>query len=174
MKLKEIKRTGWVERGVEKPESVSDHSFMTSFIALLIGERRGLNIEKLLKMAITHDIVESQVGDMISTENWHQGTITKEEKHRVERKALDKLLDLVPERKKELFDIWLEFEEGKSKEAKFLREVDSLEGMLQAMEYCRKGNAEKQLKPFWDERKVSKIKDPVLKELLLKAIKMQE
>jgi putative hydrolase of HD superfamily len=172
-KLKYIKRTGWTERGVKNAETSAEHSFMAAFQALVLGSKRDLNMEKVLKMALVHEIAESQVGDMITKEIWPKGgTVTEKEKHDIEKEALEKLLDyLEPEMKNELMRLWLEFEEGKTKEAVFLKIIDKFETILQALNYHRKGNYEKPLEGFWDENKLSLIKDEKLKKLILKAIK---
>ncbi|MFH0949229.1 MAG: HD domain-containing protein [Candidatus Aenigmatarchaeota archaeon] len=175
-KLKEIKRTGWVERGVKGSESIADHSFMVALQTLVLGYSKKLNIEKVLKMAIVHDIVESITGDIITKENWPSGgTITEEKKYRLEKKALNGLLiNLSPKIKKDLINIWVEFEFGKSKEAVFVRSIDKFEGMLQAMKYKKSGNFKKPLDNFWSKKKnINAIKDKGVRKILLKIVEQK-
>jgi putative hydrolase of HD superfamily len=169
-KLKQIKRTGWVERGVKEPESVADHSFKVALQAAFLGE--GLNIEKLLKMAIIHDLAKSQAGDMISKEAWPAGgTVTKKEKCRLEKDAMEKILGLLnAEMKREFMGLWLELQEEKTGEAVFLKSLCRLETILQAVEYRKQGNFKKPLEPFWDEKGLGFIRDRKIRELAIKAI----
>ncbi|HEA84670.1 MAG TPA: HD domain-containing protein, partial [Candidatus Wildermuthbacteria bacterium] len=56
-----------------------------------------------------------------------------------EHKSLQKLLATLPkESEKEFHALWLEFEQGKSKEGRFVRQADKMESYLQGMEYWKK------------------------------------
>lgn len=46
--LKTLKRTGWVNHGVTLPESVADHMYRMSVIAMLLVDSR-LNKDRLVK-----------------------------------------------------------------------------------------------------------------------------
>ena len=181
-KLKEVERTGWVERGVKNPESSSEHSFMVALMVLILGRNvsrdtfnrsgkgRKLDREKALKMAIIHDLPEAIVGDIISKENWEEGGhMWGHEKASKERPAARKLASLSGE--KEILELWNEFEEQKTPEARFVKDVDRLATIFQAVEYHRKGNYRKPLPPFWDEKGVSSVKDPELKRVLQSLLK---
>ncbi|KAA0001413.1 MAG: HD domain-containing protein [Thermoplasmata archaeon] len=63
-KLKGIKRKGWLRIGIEKVESVACHSYRVAFLAMLIGDALNLNVEKMLKMALLHDLAEATTGDI--------------------------------------------------------------------------------------------------------------
>ena len=61
-------------------------------------------------------------------------SISKDEKHKLEEKAVDTLLN------EALFDndfknLWLEYENKTTKEAVFVKEVDKLEPILQSIAY---------------------------------------
>lgn len=172
-KLKNLKRTGWIERGVKDPETVASHSFMVAIEALIFSKGKDLNIEKILKMAIIHDIVESQTGDLITKENWSSGgTITEKEKHALEKKAIKSLLNLLdPDIAKEFMGLWLEFENQETKESKFLKELDKFDAVFQALVYHDGGNHKKPFDGFWDDNKLNWFNDPDIKNLLMKAIK---
>ena len=55
-KLKRIPRSGWVEVGVQQPESVADHTFRTSILCMIYSDLEGLDELKLLRMALIHDL----------------------------------------------------------------------------------------------------------------------
>jgi putative hydrolases of HD superfamily len=163
--LKLIKRTGWVERGVKDPESVSDHSFMVALLCLAFP-KDGIYKDKAVMMALVHDLAESKTGDIISKENWPEGgTMSSSEKSKLEEDAIQKILsNLQDEDSDEIFRLWKEYDEGKTPEAKFVRDIDILERTMQALEYHVKGDYEKTLVPFFENK--AKIEDPEIRSFL--------
>jgi len=163
-KIKDIERSGWIERGVEKPESVGDHSFMTALLTLFLSEKRSdIDTAKAVKMALIHDIAESRTGDLML---W-TGEVTKEEKHRREQKSLEGMLANVdPDMARKYADLWQEFEDQQTPEARFVRQIDKIDMILEAVEYHKSGRSEKSMVPFFDS--VSLITDPELVTLLKK------
>ncbi|KAK9741437.1 hypothetical protein RND81_03G105900 [Saponaria officinalis] len=79
--LQTTKRAGWVKRNVDNPESISDHMYRMSLMALISSDFLGVIRDKCVKMAIVHDIAEAIVGD-ITPCDW----IFKTEKKIVENK----------------------------------------------------------------------------------------
>ena len=151
-KLKEIKRKGWERIGIRDAESVASHSYMVALIAMLIGDELKLNVEKLMKMALLHDIGEAIIGDITPYE------MSKEEKLEKEKKAVKELCSMLGN---EYYEMWLEFAYGKSNEAKLLQEIDKIDMILQAKEYGKKYGMEK-LKEFLK----NEIENELLKELI--------
>ncbi|MFH1751428.1 MAG: HD domain-containing protein [archaeon] len=152
--LKKLKRAGWVLKKIPNPESVADHSFRVAVMTLLLARKAGLNELKCVKMALIHDLAESIVGDLTP----HDG-ITIEKQHELELNALKKLFS----NNQELIDLWLEFEERKTLEAIFVRDMDKLEMALQALEYETENN-KFNLNEFYDSAK-ARIKNDFAKEL---------
>lgn len=63
-KLKKMSRKGWVINQIKKPESIGEHIFRSTIMAWILGEKkRGFNIERLLKIALVHDLCEIYAGD---------------------------------------------------------------------------------------------------------------
>src|SRR5437588_7151447 len=62
-RLKSLPRQGWLDRGIEHPESVADHLYRGTLMAWLLGEQAGLDTTKLLKLVLIHDLPEALVGD---------------------------------------------------------------------------------------------------------------
>lgn len=62
--LKRTKRAGWVKAGINDSESVSDHSFSTSLLSMIMAPKLKADSEKLIKMALIHDLGESIMGDV--------------------------------------------------------------------------------------------------------------
>lgn len=59
--LKTTKRTGWLNHGIKQPESISDHMYRMSIIAMMIKDDT-IDKNKLIQMALVHDIAESIAG----------------------------------------------------------------------------------------------------------------
>ena len=139
-KLKQTKRTGWTKYKeiTSRVESVADHSFRIALMAFVFGlqqeedkEEKVLDVQKLVTMALVHDIAESIVGDITP----HCG-ISKEEKNTLEVEAMEKLKETLGDVAGETIEtLWLEYENGSSREARVVKELDKLEMLLQASEY---------------------------------------
>ncbi len=142
--LKTIKRSGWVRCKISEPESVADHSFRCAFMAMVLGDILDVDTERLIKMALLHDIAEMVLGDITP----HDG-LSMEEKSQREEEGLLFLLEDIPNKEKYVA-LWREYEEGRSMESKLARNIDKLEMALQAREYGRV-HPEKNLDEFIDE-----------------------
>jgi putative hydrolase of HD superfamily len=156
--LKRIQRSGWVEVGVNQPESVADHSFRTAVLCMLYADIEDLDPLKLLRMALIHDLPEAVIGDLMPSQKTSQ---TKEK----EKKAIHKMLGFLPKPLMEKYlEVWNEYEEGKTREAKAVRQLEKIEMALQAKEYENSGS-EKSLERFIKSAKESTVW-PELKKLL--------
>lgn len=166
-RIKHIRRSGWVERGVKNAESTADHTFMTALMCMSLPAE-GIDREKAIRMALVHDLAEAKVGDIITTEAWQGGGhMPKAEKDKKERAGLEELLSTLPEgTAKEIKAIWDEFNEGRSPEAAFVRDIDVAERLIQAYRYHRAGNFVKPLEGFWDDNAMSSIKSEKIKTLV--------
>lgn len=128
-RLKYEMRHSWLSNGTQ--ESVADHTWQMALLAILTYEHleHRVDLEKALKMIIIHDIVEAEAGDVPIFETGKR----KEEKPALERKAISRIREiLAPDQSAdEIFNLWYEFEEGNSVEAKFARAMDNLEVQIQ-------------------------------------------
>ena len=69
LELKKTPRKGWKEKiDVLHPESVADHSFSAAVMAMIFSDLKKLDTEKMLKMALLHDLSESITGDFTPEE----------------------------------------------------------------------------------------------------------
>ncbi|XP_048063465.1 HD domain-containing protein 2 isoform X1 [Megalobrama amblycephala] len=128
--LKRVPRTGWVYRNIKQPESVSDHMYRMSMMALTIRDIR-VNKERCMKLALVHDLAECIVGDIAPADN-----VSKAEKHRREKEAMVHITGLLDDGlRKEIYSLWEEYENQSSPEAKLVKELDQLEMIIQAHEY---------------------------------------
>ncbi len=134
--LKNIYRQGWLKIRIglehkEKCESIADHTFSVSMLAITIVQKYELKLDmlKVLKLAIMHELGEIYAGDYTPFDN-----ITENQKHRLEKEAVEKLIkDITFEN--DFLETWLEYEEKQTEESKFVSELDKLEFLLQAVAY---------------------------------------
>ena len=158
-RLKTTPRSGWVEVGIRKPESVADHTFRTSILCMVYSDLEGLDELKLLRMALIHDLPEAIIGDLTPSRK----TIRSEEKENV---AMNQMLSLLPKEQREKYMTnWKEYQEGKTKEAKAVRQLEKLEMALQAKEYEEAGLTRQSLKRFIESAEKA-IVWPQIKRLL--------
>ncbi|MCK4335099.1 MAG: HD domain-containing protein [Candidatus Aenigmarchaeota archaeon] len=163
--LKDLKRTGWVEKGVRDPESVADHSFMLAVLAYVYSKKLGLDADKAVKMALLHDICEVYSGDIPDKIRDEDQPVPDSEKREIEREGLKKLTSLLPEDfSSEIYDLWKEFEARETKEAKLVKDLDKLEMCMQALDYSK--NYEN-LEEFFEDGRLN-IKTPEIKKLFEK------
>ncbi len=132
-KLKNLYRQGWLKRNVSEEigESVADHSFSTAMTAWILAKHLNLqvDIEKVLKMSLVHEIGEIYAGDITPVDG-----ISLEDKYQRELASVEKVFADYPQGQ-EFIDLWKEFEDAKSPEAKFLKQIDKFEMGLQASIY---------------------------------------
>jgi len=166
-KLKDVKRAGFAERGVKDPESVADHSFMASVMAMVIPVK-GVDKERVMKMLLVHDIAESEIGDLITKDNWPGGgSITSSEKMKIEFDAMKKITSILDKSvSAEIMELFEEFVEVKTPEAILAKDLDTAEMLIQAYGYHKKGNFKTGLTGFWDERNMGSIRNENIKRLV--------
>lgn len=146
-KLNNIVRTGWINRSLplERRESVSEHIFTMSLLALSVIDKYNLNtlnIEKVLKMILIHELGEIDVGDIALP--------TKEQlkqKYDGELKCVKRICNLLDEQW--MLDLWEEFEAKKTEEAIFVYKMDKLQAVMQAKYYSKLINDPKLFAEFY-------------------------
>lgn len=133
LRLKVLGRRGWsAKAGVSDPESVADHTFGTALLAMVMADLMNLDVLKVLRMALLHDIGEAIIGDLMPEEAAAMGGKEAEEARAVERMVSK----LPPKLAKGYAEAWREFAGGSSPEAAVVREADKLEMALQAASYA--------------------------------------
>ena len=161
LELKNVPRQGWKEKlEIDNPESVADHSYSTTVLSMILSDMKGLDTEKIIRMALLHDLAESIIGDITPDH------ITKNEKITKENNAIKQILKNLPDDITEsYFEIWNDYQKKISKEAILLHEIDKLEMAFQAKFYQKKGITKEDLKTFFDTAKIE-IKDKNLRDIL--------
>lgn len=146
-KLKEIKRAGWVKQGVPNPESVADHNFGISILALTVPIPTNIDRNRLIKMALVEEFGETSAGDIIWEIGKNKDIKKKELQEKKERQAVENLFNL--HKNNELKSLALEYLEQKTEIAQFLKQLDKLEMAFQALAYEKKINDAKKFDEFF-------------------------
>ena len=129
--LKNTPRTGWKAKlKISNSESVADHTYMMSVMAMVLSDMKNMDTEKIIKMTVLHDWAESKIGDFMPDE------ITIEEKHELEEKAMSEILSELPDSLSQNYNtVWNDYITISSIESRFVHELDKLEMALQAKIY---------------------------------------
>lgn len=135
--LKQLFRQGWLRRGIsrERCESVADHTFAAALFGYWIAraEFPELDAERVLRMALMHDLGEIYAGDIIP-----QDQIDPHAKRELEQQAINQIFSNLPDGATYI-ELWAEFETSSSPEANFVRQIDRLEMAMQACLYEHQG-----------------------------------
>ena len=127
-KLKGILRQSLVLDGARR-ENDTEHSWHMAMCAVILKEyyKEEVDMLKVIKMILIHDIVEILAGDTPA-----YGTFSPEEKRANEMKAAEKTFGILPENQRDEFmKLWLEFEYMETKDSKFANACDRFQGFIQ-------------------------------------------
>lgn len=132
--IKEIDKLKYILRRTklfnsDRHENDAEHSWHLAMMTLILAEHsdQPVDILKVLKMVLIHDIVEIDAGDTFIYDTAKNHTNTDEE-----LLAAKRIFGLLPEKQaKDFIAIWEEFEEGVTNEARFAKTMDRLEPLLQ-------------------------------------------
>ena len=132
--IKEIDKLKYVLRKTklfnsDRHENDAEHSWHLAMMTIVLAEHADhpVDVLKVLKMVLIHDIVEIDAGDTFIYDTVKNHTNTDEE-----LTAAKRIFGLLPaEQAEEFITIWKEFEDGHTHEAKFAKTMDRLEPLLQ-------------------------------------------
>jgi putative hydrolases of HD superfamily len=121
-------RHSWLSNG--RQESVAEHSWQMALMAMLMHRHLEgpVDLGKTLKMILTHDLVEAEVGDV----PYFDRSERKAKKAARERAAIELIRTrLGGAVGQEIYDLWHEYEAKQTLEAKFAGALDHLEVQAQ-------------------------------------------
>ncbi len=124
-KLKSVLRANKTIDG--RYENSAEHSWNVALMALLLEEhaRSTLDMLKVTKLLLIHDLVEIDAGDTWLYEE------NQDLKLNAEISAANRLFSLLPEyQKNEYMNLWREFESRATEEAKFASVIDGIQPLL--------------------------------------------
>jgi len=189
-KLKEIPRTGWILRKVKNPETIAEHTFRVAMMNWILATKAKpkLNLKKIIQISLAHDLCEVYAGDVTPffyyirdlpkegkerkkfLRKWVRLLKIKKErrgkeKFNLEKKSLLRLIKfLKPGTKREIFSSWLNGTKRFSKEGDFVKQIDKIETLLQAIEYF--GVGKDSFAGGWWEESEEIVEDPLLLKFL--------
>jgi len=111
----------------DKYENDAEHSWHICMMALILQEYADVEIDtlKVIKMMLIHDLVEIDTGDIIV---YSKTQVDVE----AEEKAARRIFGLLPDGQgDEYFELWREFEDRKTPEARYAMALDRMEPLLQ-------------------------------------------
>ena len=127
-KEKEIFRQTFLCSGARR-ENDAEHAWHMALMAIVLQEYANEDVDllKVIKMLLIHDIVEIDAGDTYAYDV--EGLKSQAER---EAKAADRIFGLLPEDQTEsMMDLFHEFEAGESPEARFARALDNVQPVMQ-------------------------------------------
>lgn len=132
--IKEIDKLKYIQRRTkllnsDRCENDAEHSWHLAVMAIILVEHSNVPIDilKVVKMVLIHDLVEIDAGDTFIYDTTKSHDNTNEE-----RLAAERIFGILPENQKhEYLQIWEEFEANHTPEAQFARTMDRLEPLLQ-------------------------------------------
>lgn len=127
-KLKEILRQTYTTKKTRQ-ENSSEHSWHIALMAIILSEYTNdpkINLFKVVKMLLIHDIVEIDAGDTFAYDKQGQKT-----QHEREAKAAKRIFNLLPtDQAKNLQTLWSEFEECQTPNAQFANAIDRFQPLV--------------------------------------------
>ncbi len=153
IQLKEMPRTGFLQRGVRNVENVASHTYSVALCAMTLMEMietdTPLDKARVLEMVILHDLPESLTSDIPSpVKRFFPADQRKTLKLDIERNAMGEIIADTPFAARWLA-LWEEQAQEATPEAKLAKDVDKLDMYLQAYTYeLHTGNA--RLAEFWN------------------------
>jgi len=131
-RLKGVYRQALVKSDKNRFENSAEHSWHITLTAHILHEYavENVNISRVMCMLLIHDIVEIDAGDMFAFSD-HKALVYQQNK---EIAAAERIFGLLPEKQFQTFhQLWLEFEEAQTIDARFAKAIDSVLPLLQNM-----------------------------------------
>ena len=111
-----------------RAENDAEHAWHMALMIYLLKEYSDekIDVARSMAMALIHDLVEIDAGDTYAYDE--KGAIGKEER---ERNAAERIFGILPEeQKKEFMELFYEFEERVTPEARFARLMDNIQPLM--------------------------------------------
>jgi len=157
-RLKMIPRTGWISHNIslQDVESVADHTYSTSALAMLLADMeakngRDINIERVLRMALLHDLAEALTFDISKAYLEYLGRRGEAVKRRVEEAAWNHIIQSIDASlvRTKYAKLRSEFDAEETLESQIVHAADKLDILFQIISYHRKGYPKRTLIDLW-------------------------
>ena len=131
--LRRVPHTGFKLAGVDKPDSVAEHTTRVAQIGYILAKMEQANAHKVGIMCLFHDIGEARVNDSHRVETrYHSYFALKDAENKAYKEQVQNLPQDIGD---ELLSFMDEFEQRKTLEAKCAKDADYLEQAVSAKEY---------------------------------------
>jgi putative hydrolase of HD superfamily len=132
--IHEIDKLKYIQRRTrlfnsDRSENDAEHSWHLAMMTIVLAEHSNVPIDvlKVMKMVLIHDIVEIDAGDIFLYDTSVNHCNTE-----AERKAAERIFGMLPpDQAAEMLSLWEEFEACETAEAKFAKSMDRFEPLLQ-------------------------------------------
>jgi putative hydrolase of HD superfamily len=126
-RLKQVVRQSALVDG-SRQENDSEHSWHIAVMAFLLADYANSDVDilKVLKMTLIHDLVEIYAGDTFAYDE-----VNAETQNNRETKAAKRIFGILPDdQREELYALWEEFESMSTPEARFAAAIDKLQPLI--------------------------------------------
>ena len=137
--MKNIFRRNLIIDGSRR-ENDAEHSWHFAMLAMILEEYSAekINIERVLKIALVHDLIEVYAGDTFAYD-----AKSNEDKHEREVQAAEKLFGILdPVQGAEIRALWDEFEQMETPEARYANAIDRIQPLI--LNYMTNGHTWKE------------------------------
>ena len=166
--LKHITRQNLTYDG-SRFENVAEHSWHVALLALVLGEHapKDVDLAHVVQLLIVHDLIEVYAGDTFIFSDEAASSVAQRE-----QEAGKKLFGLLPDDQGETFwNLWQEFEDRTTPEARFAKAIDALHPVLMTWGKGAKGSEHQVTAKMTLEYKKPYFEDyPELWEMLEQAL----
>ncbi len=181
--LKSIPRSGWLNHRIslQDVESVADHSFSTSVLSMVLANfelkmGRRVNIERVLKMALLHDLAEVLTFDISKSYLEYMGTRGHKLKNEIEKGACTHLSKAMGPfgLSEDYAAVCDEYFKDRTIEAQIVHAADRLDILLQVVNLEHRGYPGNMMRDLWQKtsealaksklRSVPKVRRMIVKE----------
>lgn len=124
-----------------KGDTVASHTWRMSLLVFMIAQELKLDIDVLraTKIALIHDLPEAITGDLDAYLVFKNNEL-KINKDDEEKQAMELIKSKLPEGVgEEIYDLWKDYNEKNSLEARFVYSMDKVEGVWSYLEFQNNG-----------------------------------
>lgn len=131
--------------GLDRYENSAEHSWQVSLLALVLAKfaNEEIDVERVIKMLLVHEF-----GEIDADDTFFFDSAGREDAKAKETEGVKRILALLPSATaNDFWELWNEYENGDSPEAKYARAIDRVMPMLQNIYNNRQS---------WDENGITK------------------
>ncbi len=178
MELDGLKRTyRFSTMNPEVRDSSADHSWKLAFMVSSVAKEYNLdiNIEHAMELAVVHDIPEYITGE-IDSARIVNGEVSRESKAAAEKEAVKYLGRVGGKAGSMIYNLFLEFEEGETRVAKYVNALDKIEALTHLAVVAEKHNDDWNYTITYADKAVSEFPElkPLLRDVKVKLREVSE